>query len=225
MYESSSLLWPFLCEPLPLPTQHVMMMMDGRRRQKSGTVHGSVSINLAQLHAYHQHEQLQDSSFWCVQLSCSPVINNYVASLIDTVGSEESKFHWITSDIYKAPHIPMDPKLLHKLNTAMHQPHLRDQYIFLGKCKGLSGEKDIYSAELQNVNRRGTRKIYGTKIIHRGSTDTHSAIVQNAFLRLLMCWAALVTVRLKDGISNNRALLSTFWDTDTALMGRKGIGC
>lgn len=45
----------------------------------------------------------------------------------------------------------MDPKLLHKLNTAMHQPHLRDQYIFLGKCKGLSGEKDIYSAELQNT--------------------------------------------------------------------------
>lgn len=89
--------------------------------------------------------------FWCVQLLCSPVIINYVASLIDTVGSDGSKFHWITADIYKAPCIPEDPKLLYKLSTAMHQPHLRDQYIFLGKCRCLWGEKGIYSMELQNT--------------------------------------------------------------------------
>lgn len=149
MYESFSLFWSFFCELLPFPTQHVVMMMDGRRRQQSGTVHGSVTIHLAHLHAHHQHEQIQDSCFWCVQLSCSPVMINYVAPLIDTVGSDGSKFRWITTDKYKAPCVPKDPKLLHKLSAVMHQPHLRDQYIFLGKCKCLWGEKDIYSAELQ----------------------------------------------------------------------------
>lgn len=64
MYGSFSLLRPFFCETLPLPTQHVVvMMMDGRRRQQSGTVHGSVTIHLVHLHAYHQHKQLQDSCF------------------------------------------------------------------------------------------------------------------------------------------------------------------
>lgn len=146
-----SLLWPFLCEPLPLPTQHAVVMMDGRRRQQPGTVQGSVTIHLTHLHAYHQREQLQDSCFWCVQLWCSPVIINYVASLIDTVGSNGSKFHWITTDIYKASCIPEDPKLLYKLSTVMHQPHLRDQYIFLGKHRCLWGEKGIYSTELQST--------------------------------------------------------------------------
>lgn len=150
MLESFTLLCLFFCEPIPLATQHVVMMMDGRRRQQSGTVQGSVTIHLAHLHAYHQHERVQDSCFWCVQLSSHPVIINYVASLIDTGGSDGSKFHWITADMYKARCIPEGPKLLYKLSTAMHQAHLRDQYIFLGERRWLWGEKGIDSTEQHN---------------------------------------------------------------------------
>lgn len=162
MYEILSLLWPFFCEPLPLPTQHVVMMMDGRRRQQSGTVQGSVTIHLAHLRAYHQHEQLQDSCFRCVQLSCSPVVINYVASLIDTVGSDGSRFHWITTDIYKAPCVPEDPRLLYKLSTAMHQPHLRDQCIFQGKRRCLRWNRHLQPRAAKH-NSRGSRQIVRSK--------------------------------------------------------------
>lgn len=170
MYERFALLWPFFCEPLPLPTQHVVMMMDGRRRQQSGTVHGSVTIHLAHPRASHQHEQRQGSPFWCVQLLCSPVIINYVASLIDTVGSDGSKFHWITTDMYKAPCIPEEPTPLYKPSAVMHQPHLRDQYIFPGKCRCLWGEKGTYSTELQKRSSRGTREC-GENIMHQGHRE------------------------------------------------------
>lgn len=53
---------PSFVNHFPFPP-NVVMMMDGRRRQESGTVHGSVTIHLVHLHAYHQHEQLQDSCF------------------------------------------------------------------------------------------------------------------------------------------------------------------